>query len=184
MKAFTVAELYDDALASGNTWLNSRKDVILITMQKDASLAIHAYAKDAESKHAYFWIREPGTSGVHGYTIAQYYFPDSSLTLASVTAQFINQKRADDAVEAFARERIDSNFCVGAFRSRGADCVSDVILYKRNQSRSGSIADYRKQEKARTIPRKPELQCDWLAGWIKTNLSQARMQELVNSLTV
>lgn len=168
---------------ANESWLNSSRDPISRRDISDGSISEFALCKDADSHYMYFWLREKTHLGTFGYSIVQVSSNDASAIIVSMPAQFINQTKAEEATEAFAMGRITRDLCIDAYRARGADCVSDIVLHKRNRSRTGSIEKYRKDEKTRTIPKQPEKQVEWLADWIANNMPAPNVAELAKRLT-
>ncbi len=182
MKTYPISEVFNGLEAGNAPLTDSRGEHVTPKRISAGQVSAYAIAKATGAALLFFWLREDTSIGTQGYTIVQYDVAAETARPVSMPAQFMCERYANEACEAYAIGRIDEESAIGAHRSRQADNVASIILFKRNSARSDSLKDYRDAQKTRIIPHKKENRVAWLANWITENMEPADITALIKKL--
>jgi hypothetical protein len=128
----------------------------------------------------YFYIYENSQGA--GYTIFEIDGKTLALRIVSTIGQFYDAAVAEEVCMAFARGRVDSQMCRNAFKTRKARSLDGVMMYKRNQARTGNIADWRADQKKRVIPKKPDEAMAFIVLYVEKALPRATGEQVTRAL--
>ena len=154
-------------------WYNSSGMTI---SRGDPNVGLEAYAT-ANGQRAYFTYAEKRG----GYTIFEFIDATATATIISAVGQFVDSEFADEAAQAFAREKITGEICRRAYKVRKARTLDGVSIFKRNQARAGTIDRWKADAKSRAIPKIGT--AEFLIAYMLANLTLADMHKIADALS-
>lgn len=125
---------------------------------------------DEKAKHAYFYCKtEKGGYTLYRVQFERPYDPGAyEIEPVSGAHQFKDEADAEECLKELAWGRFDRSLILNAHnKNKGRNCAA-ITLFKRNQSRSESLVEYRKKMRERQIPMKREKQWDFFVEFIES----------------
>lgn len=175
MDTTTVRDLFSIAEDHGAEWYDANRAMISRTTP---ALGFEAFT-DREHVKAYFFYLEKNPNG---YTVFEFSYSTGRAAACSGIGQFYDEETAEQACIALAKERITPEMCRGAYKSRKARTVDGIMIYKRNQARTGTIQEWREDQKTRVIPKKQPAASEFVAAYVSEHFPKHAITSLIERL--